>query len=262
MNEKIQRTRLDRRAVVYLRQSTVLQVREHRESTLRQYDLRGRALALGWAADAIDVIDEDLGHSGATVEGRTGFQRLAHDVAHGRVGGILALEVSRLARSSADWHRLLDVCRLADVVIADEQSVYTPRHYDDQLLLGLKGTMAEAESVWLRLRLQGGLLNKARRGELYVRPPTGYRWDEAAHRLRLDPDEAVQRAVTLVFERFRVDGSAQAVSRFFATNKIQLPARDERTGEHRWVPSKPAYVLLSHPDHPHLTRNPVMWCSA
>ena len=125
MNDKIQRTHLDRRAVVYLRQSTVLQVREHRESTLRQYDLRERARALGWAPDAIDVIDEDLGHSGTTVEGRTGFQRLAHDVAHGRVGGILALEVSRLARSSADWHRLLDVCRLADVVIADDQALVT-----------------------------------------------------------------------------------------------------------------------------------------
>ncbi len=155
MNDKIQRTHLDRRAVVYLRQSTVLQVRVHRESTLRQYDLRERALSLGWAPDAVDTIDEDLGHSGSSTEGRTGFQRLAHDVAHGRVGAIFALEVSRLARSSADWHRLLDLCRLADVLIVDEQTAYAPRQDDDQLLLGLKGTMAEAELVWLRLRLQG-----------------------------------------------------------------------------------------------------------
>ncbi len=250
MNDKIQRTHLDRRAVVYLRQSTVLQVRVHRESTLRQYDLRERALSLGWAPDAVDTIDEDLGHSGSSTEGRTGFQRLAHDVAHGRVGAIFALEVSRLARSSADWHRLLDLCRLADVLIVDEQTVYAPRQYDDQLLLGLKGTMAEAELVWLRLRLQGGLLNKARRGELRVQPATGYRWDASTQRLRLDPDEAVRNAIALLFERFRVEGSAQGVCRFFARSGLRIPAIGLATAETRWVPPRPAYVVT-------LLHNPV-----
>ena len=243
MNEKIRSTHLERSAVIYLRQSSMLQVRVHRESTRRQYGLRDRAIALGWSAEAVEIIDEDLGQSGASTEGRSGFQRLAEEVAHGRVGAIFALEVSRLARRSADWHRLLDLCRLADVVIGDEQAVYAPHNYDDQLLLGLKGTMAEAESTWLRLRLQGGLLNKARRGELHIRPPTGYRWEPAMRRFVLEPDEAIQGAIRLVFERFEIDGSAQGVSRYFARNGLRLPARVAGTDEHRWVPPRPDKVV-------------------
>ena len=204
MNEKIRPTHLDRRATVYLRQSTLKQVHEHRESTARQYALRERAIALGWPAERVDVIDEDLGQSGSSAERRTGFQRLAEDVSHGRVGAIYALEVSRLARSSADWHRLLDLCGLADVVIVDEQAVYCPRDFNDRLLLGLKGTMSEAELHWMRLRLEGGRLSKARRGELYFVPASGYEWDPGTSRFRLDPDEQVQRAIRLVFERFRL----------------------------------------------------------
>jgi DNA invertase Pin-like site-specific DNA recombinase len=215
MNDKIQATHLERRAIVYLRQSTLQQVHDNHESTLRQYALGQRAIELGWPSARVDVIDDDLGRSGTTTEGRTGFQRLANDVAHGQIGAIFALEVSRLARSSADWHRLLDLCGLADVVIVDEQTVYTPRDPNDRLLLGLKGTMSDAEQYWMRLRLTGGRLNKARRGELHITPPTGYVWDGAAARFRLDPDEAVQQAVRLVFERFCIDGSARgdAVSR-------------------------------------------------
>src|SRR3712207_6742798 len=154
MNDKVRVTHLERRAVVYLRQSTLRQVHEHRESTARQYALRQRALELGWRPERIDIIDEDMGQSGTSADGRAGFQRMAEDVAHGRVGAIFSLEVSRLARSSADWHRLLDLCGLADVLLADEQAVYTPRDYNDRLLLGLKGTMSEAELYWMRLRLQ------------------------------------------------------------------------------------------------------------
>lgn len=243
MNDKIQATHLERRAVVYLRQSTLRQVHEHRESTARQYALRQHAQELGWPAERIDIIDEDLGQSGTGTDWRSGFQRMAEEVAHGRVGIILSLEVSRLARSSADWQHLLDVCALADVLIADEQSVYTPRDYNDRLLLGLKGTMSEAEQYWMRLRLQGGKLSKARRGELFIAPPAGYQWDEATHRLRLDPDEQVQRAVRLVFERFRLDGSAYAVVRYFAHHGLKLPTHQLQGRQLHWGPPRPKGVL-------------------
>jgi DNA invertase Pin-like site-specific DNA recombinase len=242
MSDKVRATHLERRAVVYLRQSTLRQVHEHRESTARQYALHQRALELGWPAERIDIIDEDLGQSGSSASWRTGFQQLAEDVAHGRVGAIFSLEVSRLARSSADWHRLLELCALADVLLADEQSVYTPRDYNDRLLLGLKGTMSEAELYWMRLRLQGGKLSKARRGALYLTPPVGYEWEEATSRFRLDPDEEVQRAVRLVFERFRLEGSAYAVLRYFMDNGLKLPVRQPGTHQVHWVP--PRYTLL------------------
>ncbi len=183
------------------------------------------------------MIDEDLGQSGSSAQWRDGFQRLAHDVAHGRIGAILALEVSRLSRSSADWHRLLELCGLADVLIIDEQACYTPRDYNDRLLLGLKGTMSEAEQYWMKLRLQGGKLSKARRGELFMPPPPGYQWDETSGRFRLDPDEEVQRAVRLIFERFRLDGSAGAVQRYFIRHGLAMPARDSATGQMRPMPT-------------------------
>ncbi|MFQ5974000.1 MAG: recombinase family protein [Alphaproteobacteria bacterium] len=243
MNDKIVPTHLERRAVVYLRQSTLKQVHEHRESTARQYALQERAQELGWTPDGIDVIDEDLGQSGSSTEARLGFQRLAEDVAHGRTGAIFALEVSRLARSSADWHRLLELCGLADVIIADEQAVYTPRDFNDRLLLGLKGTMSEAEQYWMRLRLDGGRLSKARRGELFFVPPAGYEWDAATRRFRFNPDEQVQRAVRLAFERFRLDGSAYGVTRYFTQHGLPMPARDILTRELRWVPARQTLIL-------------------
>lgn len=243
MSDKIQPSHLERRAVVYLRQSTLRQLHEHPESTARQYALQQRAIELGWPADRIDVIDEDLGQSGVSAAWRPGFKRVAEDVAHGRIGAIFALEVSRLARCSADWHRLLDLCGLADVVLADEQAVYTPRDYNDRLLLGLKGTMSEAEQAWMRLRLQGGKLNKARRGELFYHAPTGYAWDEQACRFRLDPDEHVQSAVRLLFERFRLDGSACAVMRYFDRHGLKMPVRDLATRELRWVDPRHSLIL-------------------
>jgi len=242
MNDKIRPTHLDRRGTVYLRQSTLKQVHEHRESTARQYALRERAIELGWPAERVDVIDEDLGQSGSSAEQRTGFQRLAEDVTHGRVGAIFALEISRLARSSADWHRLLELCGLADVLIIDEQAVYCPRDFNDRLLLGLKGTMSEAEQYWMRLRLEGGRLSKARRGELSFVPASGYEWDPVSSRFRFDPDEQVQRAIRLVFERFRLDGSAYAVARYFARHGLTLPARDVPSRELRWGPPRQTLI--------------------
>lgn len=235
MNPKIQRSHLDRRAVVYLRQSTMKQVFEHRESTARQYSLQQRALELGWREQDVEIVDEDLGQSGTSTEGRDGFTRLAENVAHGRVGAIFALEASRLARSSADWYRLLELCRLADVLIADEIGIYAPRDPNDRMLLGLKGQMSEAELYWMRLRLDGGKRNKARRGEYHIPPPIGYIWDAEARRLRFDPDEQVRSAVALLFDRFRIDGSAHGATRYFACNGLTLPVRDARTGELRWV---------------------------
>lgn len=243
MNAKIQRTHLERRATVYLRQSTMKQVYEHRESTARQYNLRERAVELGWSAEQVDVIDDDLGKSGTSTKERGGFQRLAEDVAHGRVGAILSLEVSRLARSSADWHHLLDLCGLADVVIADEQTIYAPRDYNDRLLLGLKGTMSEAELYWMRLRLHGGQINKARRGEYHFLPAAGYEWDAATSCFRLSPDEDVQRAVRLVFERFRLDGSAYGVARYLARHGLKAPVRSPAERDLRWVTANTSLIL-------------------
>lgn len=251
MSDKIQPIHLQRRATVYLRQSTLKQVAENRESTARQYALRQRAVDLGWSEDQVDVNDEDLGQSGSSTDRREGFRRLAEEVAQGRVGAIFALEVSRLARSCADWHSLLDLCGLADVIIADEHACYTPRDYNDRLLLGLKGQMSEAEIHWMRLRLQGCKLSKARRGELYRRPAPGYVWDAATSRLGLDPDEQVQRAVRLIFERFRIDGSTGGVLRYFARHGLRMPAREVSTERMRWIaPSiNPVKSILSNPTY-------------
>jgi DNA invertase Pin-like site-specific DNA recombinase len=246
MIDKIQPSHLERRAVVYLRQSDPRQVRKHPESTARQYALHHRAVELGWPAERVEILDEDLGQSGKSTARRLGFQRLAEDVAHGRLGAIFALEVSRLARCSADWYRLLDLCGLADVVLIDEQSVYSPRNVDDRLLLGLKGTMSEAEQTWMRLRLYGGKVNKAKRGALHFTPPIGYVWDEEQGGFRFDPDEHVQRAVRLIFKRFRIDGSAFAVVRYFARHGLQMPGRTT-TQELRWV--APHYNLVYHMLH-------------
>jgi DNA invertase Pin-like site-specific DNA recombinase len=200
-----------------------MQVHEHLESRQRQYALVERAIGLGWRREAVEVVDEDQGRSGSSSEGRTGFVRLADAVARGEAGAVLAIEVSRLARSSTDWQRLLQVCAVADVPVIDEQSVYDPSDKDDKMLLDLKGTMSEAELHWLRLRLVGGRMNKARRGELEIPPPAGYVWGD--HGFRLDPDESIQRAMRLLFERFAVEPSGWAVVRWANKQGLKFPRR-------------------------------------
>jgi DNA invertase Pin-like site-specific DNA recombinase len=221
---KVTSDHLNRLAYLYVRQSSLHQVHENRESTARQYDLKRRAQALGWTSDQIVVIDEDLGLSGATASARNGFQRLVAEVGLGQVGLVMGLEVSRLARNSTDWHRLLEICALADTLILDEDGIYDPSHFNDRLLLGLKGTMSEAELHVLRARLIGGQLNKARRGELWMLPPIGFVYD-GRQRLILDPDRQVQDTVRLLFETFRRTGSAERVVRHFSAQGILWPRR-------------------------------------
>jgi len=223
-SSKVTSDHLRRHAYLYVRQSSLQQVHDHRESTARQYDLKRRASALGWSTEQIVVIDEDLGLSGASAVERSGFQRLVAEVGLGRVGLVMGLEVSRLARNSSDWHRLLEICALAETLILDEDGVYDPSHFNDRLLLGLKGTMSEAELHVLRARLLGGQLNKARRGELWMRPPIGLVIDRAG-RLTLDPDAQIQSTVRLLFDTFRRMGSALEVVRHFAREGVLWPRR-------------------------------------
>src|SRR6202007_2291138 len=198
-HQKVKASHLKRNAYLYVRQSTLRQVFENTESTQRQYALRQRAAALGWPPDRIIVIDTDLGQSGASAADREGFQRLVSDVSLGRAGIVLGLEVSRLARNSTDWHRLLEICALTDTLILDEDGVYDPSHFNDRLLLGLKGTMSEAELHVLRARLQGGILNKARRGELQCPLPVGFIYNLNNEPV-LDPDKQVQESIRFFFE--------------------------------------------------------------
>ena len=221
-SQKVTTDHLRRLAYLYVRQSSLQQVHDHRESTVRQYDLKGRAQALGWTADRIQVIDEDQGLSGASATERDGFQRLVADVGLGRVGLVMGLEVSRLARNSSDWHRLLEICALTETLILDEDGIYDPAHFNDRILLGLKGTMSEAELHVLRARLIGGQMNKARRGELWMKPPIGFVVN-ARGQLTLDPDDQVQHAVHLLFDTFRRTGSAGAVVRHFRDEGLTWP---------------------------------------
>jgi len=223
-HQKVKSSHLKRNAYLYVRQSTLRQVLENTESTQRQYALRQHAAALGWPLERIIVIDTDLGQSGASAADREGFQRLVTEVSLGRAGIVLGLEVSRLARNSMDWHRLLEISALTDTLILDEDGVYDPAHFNDRLLLGLKGTMSEAELHVLRARLQGGIRNKARRGELFVRPPMGFVYS-ADGKLAVDPDQQVQQSVRLLFETFRRTGSAMATVRLFAEQGLQFPRR-------------------------------------
>ena len=229
MNGKITPSHLKRQAYVYIRQSTNAQVHANVESKQRQYALAEHATSLGWCPQAVQIVDEDQGKSGSSAQGRTGFARLAHDVAHGEVGAILAVEASRLARSSQDWQRLLSLCAVAQVVVIDENTVYDPSQHDDKLLLDLKGAMSEQELHWLSLRLAGGRLNKARRGESYVTPPTGYIW--GGRSLELDPDESVQNAVRVIFERFNVEPSARSLLRWAHRSNFLMPTRRRGTSE-------------------------------
>src|SRR5512142_579428 len=187
---KIRPEHLTRSAVIYVRQSTLLQVRENIGSTTRQYDLVKRAQELGWEPAGIQVIDQDQGQSGSSAIGRDGFQLLVAEVGLGHVGAVLSLEVSRLARSCSDWYHLLEICALTDTLVIDEEGIYDPGCYNDRLLLGFKGTMSEAELHWLRQRLLGGKLTKAEQGELRFRLPVGLVYDPIG-KVVLDPDEEV-----------------------------------------------------------------------
>jgi len=224
MNLTISEQHLNKTAYVYVRQSTLAQVRHHQESTERQYALKEKALNLGWSEPAVQILDRDLGKSGTQIAGREDFKTLVAEVSMGQVGAVFALEVSRLARSNLDWHRLLELCALTDTLVIDEDGCYNPADFNDGLLLGLKGTMAQAELHLLRGRLLGGKLNKARKGELRFPLPVGLCYDEE-NRIVLDPDEEVRGAVALVFRLFRQTGSAFAVVQQFAKGKLRFPKR-------------------------------------
>ena len=223
-----------RRAVVYVRQSTLHQVERNVESAARQYALRERAVELGWPASSIVVVDEDMGRSGRSAEGRIGFQELVAEVGLGHVGLVLALEVSRLARSSADWHQLLDLCALTGTLIADGDGVYSPSDFNDRLLLGLKGTMSEAELHLIRARLDGGLRHKAERGELRLALPVGLDRDDDG-RIVLCADEQVRHAIERVFVLWRRLGSARQVVMELIAERQLLPRRTVGQRRIRWA---------------------------
>ena len=224
MNPKIAEHHRSRPAYIYLRQSTPSQVRHHQESTERQYALREKALELGWIESLIHTLDRDLGKTGTEMAGREDFKTLVAEVSLGQVGAVFALEVSRLARSNLDWHRLLELCALTETLVIDEDGCYDPADFNDGLLLGLKGAMAQAELHFLHARLQGGKLNKAKKGELRFPVPVGLCYDEQS-RISLDPDEEVRSAVGLVFRLFRETGSAFGVTQRFAESGLRFPKR-------------------------------------
>ena len=226
---KIGAVHLGRDAYVYVRQSTLTQVREHTESLARQYELRERAVALGWDAHQVRVIDADLGRSGAEATAREGFKDLVADVGLGRVGIVFGIEVSRLARNNADWYQLLDLCALTDTLIADTDGVYHPGDFNDRLVLGLKGTMSEAELHLIRSRLTAGLRHKAARGELRQWLPVGFDYDEN-DAVVMTADEAVAEAIAVVFRRFAELGSARQVLLSLRGDGLLLPRRPARTG--------------------------------
>ena len=242
---KLKPWHLDRRAVVYVRQSTPQQVADHQESTARRYALADRAVELGWAREQVLVIDDDLGRSGESAEGRPGFQRLLAEVALDHVGLIIGLEMSRLARSCKDWHQLLELCARFHTLLADADGLYDPADTNDRLLLGLKGTMSEAELHILKERMYQGKLNKARRGELLGTPPIGYvrlpsgEW-------AIDPDEQVQATVRLIFDQFDREATLHGLLRYLIHHGIRVPVRPAHgpnRGQLEW--RRPNRVTLS-----------------
>jgi len=246
MNEraKITASHLSRQAIVYLRQSSAAQVENNRESTDRQYALAAKARELGWPDDRIIVIDEDLGLSGSGFVARSGFARLTAAVALAHVGLVLGLEVSRLARNNADWHRLIDLGGLTDTLIGDADGIYHPALFNDRLLLGLKGTMSEAELHVLRARLNGGIRNKAARGELRRGLPVGFVWGEADGEIRFHPDQIVVTAIRSVFARFAETGSARRVWLWFRSEGLTFPLQMHQNAEIRWVEA--SYTAIHH----------------
>lgn len=226
-HRKVNAEHLRRDAFLYVRQSTLRQVLENTESTQRQYALRDRAVALGWPIERIHTLDEDLGCSGAQAKSRDGFQKLVSEVALGRAGIVLGLEVSRLARNNADWQRLLELCALSRCLICDEDGVYDPAHFNDRLLLGLKGTISAAELHMLKARLVGGQRNKARRGALELRLPIGLSYN-AAKAVTLDPDTRIQASLRMIFDTFRQTRSVAAVMDRFRRDGLTFPRRIHR----------------------------------
>lgn len=222
-HQKIQFQHLQKTAYVYLRQSTMGQVRFHQESTERQYALREKAIQMGWKSESIQILDADLGLSGTSATHREDFKVLVAEVSMNNVGAVFALEASRLSRSNADWYRLIELCSLTNTLIIDEDGCYNPSDFNDQLILGLKGTMSQAELHYIRARLQGGKLNKARKGELRYPLPVGYCCQD--QKTIIDPDQEVQGVIRLLFEKFHETGSAYAVVRYFATHEITFPKR-------------------------------------
>lgn len=246
---KITARHLERLAMVYVRQSTVQQTVRHQESTRLQYGLVERAVALGWPRERVVVIDDDQGRSGSSAEGRPGFQRLVAEVGLDHVGLILGVEMSRLARSCRDWHQLLEVCAIFGTLICDLDGLYDPAQYNDRLLLGLKGTMSEAELHVLKQRMLQGKLSKARRGELGLRLPMGYMHRPSGEVVK-DPDEQVQAVVRLVFEQFEARGTINGVLRYLVEQSIRMPMRSaygEDKGELEW--HRPNRVTLSNLIH-------------
>ena len=252
MNErtKITASHLSRQAIVYLRQSSAAQVEHNRESTDRQYALASKARELGWPGERVIVIDEDLGLSGSGAVARSGFARLTAEVALAHVGLVLGLEVSRLARNNAEWYRLIDLAGLTDTLIGDADGLYHPALFNDRLLLGLKGTMSEAELYVLRARLNGGIRNKAARGELRRGLPVGFVWGEAEGEVRFHPDEAVVTAIRNVFARFSETGSARRVWLWFRSEGLQSRCRCIRAARSAGSRQK----LHRHPPRPHQPR--------
>ena len=250
-SEKVAARHHDRLAVVYVRQSTMPQVLDHQESTRLQYGLAQRAQALGWVPERVLVIDDDLGKSGTSTAARLGFQRLVSEVSLDHVGSILGIEMSRLARSNTDWHQLLELCALFHTLIADLDGVYDPAQYNDRLLLGLKGTMSEAELHILKQRMHAGRLSKARRGALTFALPIGYVW-RGPGEVRFDPDEQVQTIVRRIFEQFAELGTLGSVLRYLAQHDIRLGVRvREGPGKGTLVWRRPNRMtrqnLLKHP---------------
>jgi DNA invertase Pin-like site-specific DNA recombinase len=244
-HQKVTPAHLQRLAYLYVRQSSLRQVLENTASTARQYALRDRAVALGWPVERIRVIDGDQGQSGASAGDRLGFQALVAEVGLGRVGIVLGLEVSRLARNNSDWHRLLEICALSQTLILDEDGIYDPAAFNDRLLLGLKGTMSEAELYVLRARLRGGVLDKAARGTLKLPLPIGFAYREDGQVI-LDPDQQIQGAVRLLFQGFQRTGSASAVVRAFREQGLAFPHRvhgGPHRGEVVWQPLQHSTVL-------------------
>jgi DNA invertase Pin-like site-specific DNA recombinase len=221
---KILPRHLERRAVVYVRQSTMQQVLDHQESTRWQYSLVSRAGAWGWSEARVLVIDEDLGQSGSRAEGRHGLQRLVAEVGLDHVGLVMGVEMARLARSSKDWHQLLEICARFGTLIADLDGIYDPSHDNDRLLVGVKGTMSEAEFHLIKQRMSQGKLQKARRGELSCPLPIGYVWDSAGA-IAFDPDEQVQRVTRLLFRQFDELGTLHALLRYLVPQRIEWGGR-------------------------------------
>lgn len=235
-NQKVTANHLRRTAYPYIRQSTLRQVFENTESTARQYALRQRAVALGWPLERIEVIDSDLGHSGSQTGDREGFQKLVAEVGMGNAGIVMGLEVSRLARNCTDWHRLLEICALSETLILDEDGLYDPNQFNDRLVLGLKGTMSEAELHLLRARLQGGILNKARRGQLQSPLPVGLVYNERGE-VALDPDRQVREAIRFFFDTFHRVGTAWGTVKALREAGVRFPRRlrrGPRKGELHW----------------------------